>query len=522
MPLRKRTLRQEMQDANRAALDVPMPPEPGMDLHDPDPSSGQVFQYGAKKDPAEDLVRFDWPQHAPQGSQDATPTQVFTDQEVETGKLAPPVRRRLTDKEARAQALNAEKGGLRARAQEPDAFANAKPVEQLAQEDAARILGRQPMAPPVTGEMADAPITPTVDRRGANMGRAAGERRAASGNMVSATPSNADIGQDLGEIKSNNAPLFDQGREAAQYARDAYQSTEPAAPTLREQATGAMQRSSVRNQEAAMLGERVNPQPPTVRAPRAASATSVTTPPPVENSVGTAMSATESAMSATAQAAGRQLGNIYGAARAGAYGEAALGTLGAGKSVAGALLGPLAKPAISAARGIAARNTATKAALDAAESSPFLRRMASKVWSRGGQVAGNTVEGLGGALGTGWELGKMGLQGAGYAYIGRKGAESTEARQNVAPAFREALADQQRNAAKYGMDVSSVRSNSSDALLQFKALVGADPKINVTENPTLKAQFEAENRKRIRHLIATGAITPVAHGRPTIKGNSSE
>lgn len=44
--------------------------------------------------------------------------------------------------------------------------APAKSIEQLAQEDAERILGRKPMAPPKVGELADAPIESMVDSRG--------------------------------------------------------------------------------------------------------------------------------------------------------------------------------------------------------------------------------------------------------------------------------------------------------------------------------------------------------------------
>lgn len=48
----------------------------------------------------------------------------------------------------------------------------AKSIEQLAQEDAERILGKKPMTPPKTGELADAPVQEVLDPRGKELASA--------------------------------------------------------------------------------------------------------------------------------------------------------------------------------------------------------------------------------------------------------------------------------------------------------------------------------------------------------------
>src|SRR3990172_729314 len=191
MPIKKQSLRRMIQASNSASLDVPAPTlAPEMDLHAPNPARGSVapmaetniISYGEPYAPRTDVDT--------QVMGDDTPTKVFTEQDM--ARVAKPPRKRLTDKEARAQAERIEKStpieerSLRAKAEAT--FNPGKTVNQLAMEDAERILGRKPMTPPVTGAMEGQPVAQTVDRRGSNLGREAGGRRAADAALKRAVP----------------------------------------------------------------------------------------------------------------------------------------------------------------------------------------------------------------------------------------------------------------------------------------------------------------------------------------------
>lgn len=107
-------------------------------------------------------------------------TQVFNTENVKPLKEAArqQARRRMTDAEAQANMRKAYGGvtnpdvpdtetDLGEMAEHPSSMpkseiAPSKSIEQLAQEDAERILGKKPMAPPKVGELADAPVKPTT------------------------------------------------------------------------------------------------------------------------------------------------------------------------------------------------------------------------------------------------------------------------------------------------------------------------------------------------------------------------
>ena len=496
MPLKKRSLRSVMQDANRASLDVPASvPTPEVDLHSPDPENGRVhvdpnaetrvisygephmrtmtvdeqFPYSAGDDK---LVDFSWPHH-----EDETPTKVFTEQDL--ARATP--RKRLTDAEARAQVERIEKStpmketSLRSAAEQAPAF------KKTIAEELSEIKPGPAPSGPLPGQGSKAIEVPPESELPPLPAPKA--KLASSGNMVSASPSVKYVGGDSSTMAQKTPRPIDV--------------------------------------EASMLGERTTATNPMsedtgrlrAAAERAKSATSVDAT-PSESTVG----------SAAGEAIRREgldtLGRFANALGRQAYGEAAMETLGAGSRLAMTPFRALAAPAIKMAGDIATRNAAVRAAAESNVGKSLLKRVASASWNRGVANIGNVGSGLEAATSYGGMALKGLGEGASLAFIARKGQESTAARTGVAPAYREALAEQQRQGAKYGYDVTSPRSGYSDAGLQLKALVGGDPKISVTENPSLKARFEAENRKRIRKLIASGSIHPIAVGRPTITGTS--
>ncbi len=506
-----KNLRTAAQEEYAASLNIPAP-TPEVDLHSPDPTNGRVHVDPnadtriLAEEPTTEVFSYGEPKRNLYGNSKVDPnaeTRVFTEDDLARANV--PQRKRLTDKEARAQLTKAERSaavkGKPLRASVEEMWNTVKPATQLASEEAERILGHRLMPAPETGTAAVGPIQEIVDRRGADIGRAAGERRAASGNSVSTSTSTATIGDSLEDLAArkfqSTAPNVDVGRLAADYTRDTYQSTVAPEPEV----NGAIRKSGPRDVEASMLGERVNPRPPLTRE----SQNAVTAKPAVATAVGSAGSFTE------------RMGAALGARQ---YGQAAKVAAKGGGSLLLDTAKGLAKPAIETVKNIQAGQAATKASLGALAEKGFIRRFAQGGLIRTLGAARTGAALAGGAAG----YAKMGAKGladlAAFEYVARKGQESTTARQNVAPAFREALAEQQRQGAKYGLDVSSVRSNSSDATLQFKALVGADPKIEVKDNVPLRARFEAANRKRIRGLVARGVVTPIATGRPTIRGTS--
>src|SRR5258706_2059237 len=190
-----------------------------------------------------------------------------------------------------------------------------------------------------------------------------------------------------------------------------------------------------------------------------------------------------------------------------------------GKGILAAAKGSV-QPLLTMGSNIAKRNVATRSTLAALADKGIATRMLKGGWARGAQALGIGAEGLGGAMGMAAKGGGLLADVAAMEFVGRMGKKATTERNEAVSALRSQLADYQKQGSKYGFDVTG--REGSNAKLQLKALIGADPQIEVKDNPTLRARFEAENKKRIRALIRSGAVHPIAHNRPTISGKTNE
>ena len=417
-----------LQAANSASLDASAAEVRPYDFEDAANADTRVISYGEPHAPKTDPMR-------------DMDTKVFTEEDL--ARVAKPARKRLTDAEARAQVAKIElstslkESSLRNKAKA--AFNPAKSIEQLAQEDAARILGRKPLTPPEIGTMEGKPIVETIDRRGSDLGRAVGERRMSSGNMVTGTPQPADIGR-------------------------------------------------------------------IVAADTRASTNAVETPPPAPSVVGTA---------------GKEFAERMGAALGGRkYGTAALELAKAPGSLIMDTAKGLARPALDTVKSIKAGRAVTRTSLESLANKGIMTRLVRGGLARGVGAARTGAALLGGAAG-------YGMMGTGalaelsaLMFIHRMGQESTKARTAVPEVYREQLGSYQREGQRFGFNVKG--RELDDTTLILKALVGADPKIRVQEDASLRTRFDKANRKRIRDLIKRGIVHPVATSRPVIKGRSDE
>lgn len=155
---------------------------------------------------------------------------------------------RVMDAETQRFSLK-EKATAKATAHPEAEMAPAKSIEQLAQEDAERILGKKPLTPPKVGELADAPIQEVLDSRGKALASAKPEPTPEpqvltaaedAAQLQAATPKApiTEAGDVMaGTIKRSipNAAKRLSGRLAAHEARAAFQS-----PSLKARAAEAL------------------------------------------------------------------------------------------------------------------------------------------------------------------------------------------------------------------------------------------------------------------------------------------
>lgn len=343
-----------------------------------------------------------------------------------------------------------------------------RPIEEEAQSAAKRILGREPSKPPVTGSMEGQPVAKTVDRRGVNISRAAGDRRVPpkveSSNPAPAAEKVMTPEGSVEKVAASTSTKASGVSESMQAANKAYQPAEKIAS-----------RSATRDayQSLSKMGSRV-------------------------------ASSTEGEGASLATKAASALRNAPAAIKG-------LGSLakGAGSVLDDVLTGGAVKGSVAPYRELKAARAAGTAAKSGVKA---LGGEALAIGRGVGNVAGGVARGVAiqAAAEGGYKLGTAAKEGL------------DEAKSNAQ--------SQKRQGANYGLKVSSSADTSegSNFVTQTARDVGnavktaagfSDPTPDVSEDPTLKAKFNASNKKRIQGLQDSGAV-PRNYSRATIKGNS--